>query len=319
MKQVWVIGSSGLLGSAMIRMLKGQGCDLFEPSERIAWRQESMVDRQMAAAVQEFANCAGSGPGWEIYWAAGIGTMGSSDADLALETRMLGLLLRTIESIPDLVGQPGALAFASSAGAIYAGSRGDVIDERMPVAPTTPYARAKLAQEDLLRAFAQTHQKMSVLLARMTTIYGPGQANGKQQGLLAHMARSIVRNHPIQIYVPFDTIRDYLFVDDAAATVVVNLRALNSQSRVKTRIVAAEQPTTIAEIVSVFKKLARRAPRIATSASKLGALYSRRVQFRSVETPKIASPSRTTLLIGIAQLLAAERAAFASGANKRGR
>jgi len=151
----------------------------------------------------------------------------------------------------------------------------------------------------------------------MTTIYGPGQATGKQQGLLAHMARSIVRNRPIQIYVPFDTIRDYIFVDDAAASMVVNLSALDDRLSVRTKIVAAEQPTTIAEIVSVFKKLARRAPRIVTSASTLGALYSRRIQFRSVVTSKVVSPRRTSLLIGIAQLLAAERAAFACATYKR--
>jgi UDP-glucose 4-epimerase len=98
---------------------------------------------------------------------------------------------------------------------------------------------------------------------------------------------------------------------------VAYLGAFDGQSRVQTRIVAAELPTTIAEIVSVFKRLARRAPRIVTSANKLGALYSRRVQFRSIVSPKVVARPKTTLLIGIAQLLAAERAAYAGGAQRR--
>jgi UDP-glucose 4-epimerase len=314
----WVIGSHGLLGSAIVRTLRRHGTPVFSPAERMAWGQEAELDRQLAASVLAFADCARSAHNWEVYWAAGVGTMGSSESDLSLETRVLDALLRLIQANPVLGARPGSLAFSSSAGAIYAGSRVDVIDETVPVAPTTPYARAKLAQEDLVRTFAHDSGQVRALLARMTTIYGPGQAMGKQQGLLAHIARCIVRNRPIQIYVPFDTIRDYIFVSDAAEAMVANLRAIDDRSRILTKIIAAEQPTTIAEIVSVFKKLARRAPRIVTSASKLGSLYSRRVQFRSVAAPEVGLPCRTTLLIGIAQVLAAERAADGRGLRASG-
>lgn len=44
----------------------------------------------------------------------------------------------------------------------------------------------------------------AALIARISMFYGPGQAKDKQQGLLAHIARCILRNQPIQIYVPYD-------------------------------------------------------------------------------------------------------------------
>jgi UDP-glucose 4-epimerase len=314
----WVIGSHGLLGSAIVRALQLHGTTIFSPVQRMAWALEAELDRQLAASVLAFADCVHSADSWEVYWAAGVGTMGSSESDLSVETRVLEALLRLVKANPVLKARPGSFAFSSSAGAIYAGSRVDVIDETVLVAPTTPYARAKLAQEDLVRTFAFDSGRARVLLARISTIYGPGQATGKQQGLLAHIARCIVRNRPIQIYVPFDTIRDYICVTDAAASMVANLRAIDERSGVLIKIIAAEQPTTIAEIVSIFKKLARRAPRVVTSASKLGSLYSRRVQFHSVEGLDVRLPCRTTLMIGISQVLSAERAAYGRGLRPSG-
>ena len=149
------------------------------------------------------------------------------------------------------------------------------------------------------------------MLSRISTLYGPGQAKGKQQGLLVQFARRILRNQPIQIYVPFDTIRDYIFVDDAAAIIVASLRAIGEKPGVFTKIIASEQPTTIAEIFSIYKRIARRTPRIVTSASKLSIIYTRRIQFHSIAVPINEQLSRTSLLVGIAQVMAAERSAFA--------
>jgi len=43
---------------------------------------------------------------WEIYWAAGVGTMGSSNGDLEVETRFLTLLLHLVESESRLMMAP---------------------------------------------------------------------------------------------------------------------------------------------------------------------------------------------------------------------
>ena len=208
---------------------------------------------------------------------------------------------------------PGAIAFASSAGAIYAGSSDEVVTENTPPTPTTAYAREKLRQEGLIHSFAGANSRISVLIARISTLYGPGQAAGRRQGLLAHIARSTLRNRPIQIYVPYDTIRDYIAADDAAVAMLAALRATSAKPRLVTKIIASERPTTIAEIISIFMRIARRAPRIVTSASRLSDLYSRRVQFRSIVLPECAKTPTRSLIVGISQLLAAERAAFVRG------
>jgi len=306
----WVLGSGGLLGGALCRALRRDGIELFLPTERFSWVDGHALDGQIAAAVQAFASRLNANEAWQIYWAAGVGSMGSAQDALAAETHALKQLLQRLEAEPSLMSAPGAIAFASSAGAIYAGARDAVITERTPPTPTTAYAREKLLQEDLIRAFVLTNQRTAALLARISTIYGPGQATGKQQGLLTHIARRILRNQPIQIYVPYDTIRDYIAVDDAATAIISAQTCISRNSGAVVKIVASESPTTIAEIVSIFKRLARRAPRIVTSASKLSTLYSRRVQFRSVALPECAKVPGKSLVVGIAQLIESERQAF---------
>lgn len=317
MTVAWVVGSGGLLGAALCRALRREGTELFFPEERFSWADGPALDAQFANAVQVFASRVKVADSWQIYWAAGVGTFGSTQDAMSSETHALTQLLRLLGCEPRLLSAAGAIALASSAGAIYAGAKDAVITEHTSPAPTTAYAREKLLQEDLIRAFTLANNRHAALLARISTIYGPGQAAGKQQGLLTHIARRILRNQPIQIYVPYDTIRDYIAVDDAATVIVSALFITSKNPCAVIKIIASERPTTIAEIVSVFRRIARRAPRIVTSASKLSALYSRRVQFRSVALPECANAPSKSLLVGIAQLMTDERAAFAKSSGAK--
>ncbi len=309
----WVIGSGGLLGAALCRALRRNGEELFLPDERFCWGDEEALAAQVSATVGKFALRVQAADQWQIYWAAGVGTMSSSAEALGPEARALTHVLQTLESHPRLMSRPGAIAFASSAGAIYAESSDELITEHSKPTPTTAYARAKLLQEDLLSSFVKRNRSTTALIARISTLYGSGQATEKKQGLLTHMARCILRNQPIQIYVPFDTIRDYIASDDAAAAMLSALAGIAESQQAVIRIVASERPTTIAEIVSIFKRIARRGPRIVTSANRLSGLYTRRVQFRSMAVQPNANLPAVSLAVGIAQLMLQERVNLARG------
>lgn len=310
MKFAWVVGGGGLLGQALVRFLRKNGAEVFVPPERLRWGDSSIVETQLRTFIESFACCISASDEWEIYWAAGVGTMNSKPDSLAVETEALGNFLRLLSGQSRLFRVGGSLGFASSAGAIYAAALDELITENSMAAPTTPYAYAKLEQEELIRTFTLSNRSVRTLIARISTLYGAGQSPEKQQGLLTHIARSILTQKAIQIYVPFDTIRDYINADDAASAFVHAVRASAVEGGVVIKIIASEKPTTIAEIISVFKRVSRRKPRVVTSASKLGAVYSRRVQYRSlVLRPEIAGPS-TSLLVGIALLFNAERENF---------
>lgn len=299
----WVIGRGGLLGSALERALQHSGVALHVPDERFAWQEPDRLPDQMRRAVTRFAAAASTAGVWEIHWAAGVGTMGSTDESLRVETRALDALLAALDDA-DLRSGGGRVSFASSAGAIYAGSSDPVIDEFTTERPTTPYAHAKLANERRVHDWAKGSGS-ALLIARISTLYGVGQASDKQQGLLTHIARCVIRNQPIRIFVPLDTIRDYVAADEAATSVLEALEQVGP-GRTTIKIVASEQPATISEILSLFRRIARRSPRIVTSGSPLSNSYVRRVQFRSV-VPPLRSRPPMNLLIGISQVLTAER------------
>jgi len=200
---------------------------------------------------------------------------------------------------------------ASSAGAIYAGSRDALISENSQTAPTTHYAQAKLQQEQLVSDCARHHPGMAVLAARYSTLYGQRQAAGKPQGLLTHISRQVLRGLPVRIYVPLDTIRDYLEVNDAARATVAALEQILPGAAL-TKIIAAERPTTISEIMAVFRRVSPRPPKIVTSTTRASAFYARRIQFRSSLRPDLRSCYRTSLLVGIAGLFEAERKRYAA-------
>lgn len=308
MRFAWVLGSRGLLGSAFSRALLSEGTTLFTPSESFDWKNSSRLAGQLKEAIVEFSTAAACASRWEVYWAAGVGTMSSSEESLLPETQALQKMLSGIAADLQLMSVDGTIVFASSAGAVYGSCEDEIITEASIPTPTNAYARAKLAQEDMLRNFCALHPRVGVLLARISTLYGAGQSFGKPQGLLTHMARSIVSNKPIGIYVPIDTIRDYISADEAAIEIVEVAREnLEIRPDVLTKIIASERPTTIAEIISIFKRVAKKAPRITTSASKASNLYARRVQFRSVVPGKSTRAKARSLVVGIAQLVERER------------
>jgi UDP-glucose 4-epimerase len=314
MKLAWVVGAGGLLGAALCQALARDGARLFKPALPFCWHDQEALAGQLQAAAQQFAARLDGAPCWEIYWAAGVGGMGSSAQAVAPETAAFAALLDALAANPALMAAPGALALASSAGAIYAGCADDVVTETSAPAPTSAYAREKLAQEALLRNWVALRPGKLALLARISTLYGQGSNPAKPTGLLSHIARSILRNQPVQIFVPYDTIRDYIAADDAAAAMLAALRQAGQQApAVHMKIIASQQPTTIAEIISVFKRIARRAPRVVTSVSRLSALYPRRAQFRSIVLVPPARPVHKSLAVGIAELMAAERAAYVRG------
>ena len=306
MTVAWVLGSAGLLGAALCRDLLSKGTELFAPEQRFSWNCPLKLHVEMDAAVRAFALRVRSADRWEIHWAAGIGTMSSSVDSIEPETRALSLLLKFLESDRALLARSGAILFASSAGAIYAGSSDDIITEASLPAPTTAYANEKIRQEDLVREFVLANSSLTAVIARITTLYGPGQAAGKRQGLLGHMARSILKNRPIQIYVPYDTIRDYIDADDAAAIMVSSLRTTSHKSRVLIKIVASECPVTIAEIIGIFKRIARRNPKVIRVANRMSDLYSRRIKFRSMVFLEGERTFPKRLPVGISRLMMAE-------------
>jgi UDP-glucose 4-epimerase len=312
-RSAWILGAGGLLGSSLARVLREDGTDLFEPKARLCWGDPAVFAERIRPLVQQFATRAERSARWMLLWAAGQGTMGSSSERMVRETHLLRSLLDALAKVPALRTRPGSLFFASTAGAVYAGSEDDTVTERSTPAPRAPYGVEKLAQEHLVADWQRTMGETSVLIGRISTLYGCGQGQSKSQGLISHIARCVIRDRPIHVFVPLDTIRDYLHVTDAARDIACHLKELERHYDVTTKIVAEEASTTIAQIIGRFEQVTHRKPLIVTSATRLGEQYLRRICFRSVVPPLAKAIHRTSLLVGISEVMAHERLSFARG------
>jgi UDP-glucose 4-epimerase len=281
---VWVIGAGGMLGSAVCREL---GVDAWTPRRSLTWRDEALLAAELQEAVSAFVAelALRRASFWAIAWCAGAGVVGTSATALEAETRTFQLFLRLLAAEPTLTAMRGHVLLASSAGGVYGGSLRCPITEDTPPEPISAYGRTKLAQEQTLVAWATRLGSVATLAARLSNIYGPAQRLDKPQGLISHMSRCLIHNAPVHVYVSLDTIRDYLFSEDAGRRLAVGLRRLVRESSIEarhvTKVYGSEREISIAGLLGIFRQFARRSLRVVSGLSSVGALQPRRLQFRS--------------------------------------
>ncbi|HEY1533874.1 MAG TPA: NAD-dependent epimerase/dehydratase family protein [Polyangiaceae bacterium] len=287
---VWVVGAGGLLGS---RVLLELGADGFRAMPPFTWRDRERLHGELRAGLTAFVLRLAQTPGrpWAIAWCAGAGVVATSPADLETETANFGFFLQLLASEPALRRAPGYVLLASSAGGVYGASFACPISESTPVAPGSPYGRAKLAQEELLLSWARSQPgSVSSLVARISNLYGPGQRLSKPQGLISHMSRCLIYGAPVHVYVSLDTIRDYLFAEDAGRRLALGLRQLVREAPREglhvTKLYASEREVSIAGLLGVFRQIARRKLRVVSGLHAAAALQPRRLQFRSQVWPR---------------------------------
>ena len=230
----WVIGSHGLLGSAVKDELLKLG-DPWQPSSRIIWAEnndsESIIRMQASinAAVEEFAGEYAEQT-WNIFWCAGIGVVNSPTEVLELEIMAVKILLLSLEKFGLTSNSLGKIFFASSAGGVYAGSINPPFTEATRAVPISNYGRQKIEIEQLLMNFGEK-QKTKIVLGRISNLYGVKQNRRKQQGLITTLVQSSLTNTIINLYVPLNTIRNYIFAPDAAHQIVSEVMETNEPSR----------------------------------------------------------------------------------------
>jgi UDP-glucose 4-epimerase len=294
----WVIGSGGLLGSAVTRALRRAGRDTIHPSP-IRWDQGE-VGADLAAGLAALAT--GSAP-WTAYWCAGAATTAADAATFERESVVFSGFVDSLAALPSEALARGVVFFASSAGGIYAGSSGAPFTEATSPAPLGLYGEAKLRHEELLGRLAGSTD-IRVAVGRIANLYGPGQSMTKQQGLVSRLCISSLTNTPLSIFVPIDTMRDYLYVDDGAELAIgLAARMFDHAPGVVTKILASGRSTTIGSLIGELGKVASRRPPVIWGQSAQASLQGRDLRLRSTVLPDLDSGAKTNLADGIARTL----------------
>jgi UDP-glucose 4-epimerase len=283
----------------------------------------AILAEQLETAAKVFAEAQTKFDAWAVVWAAGAGVIGTDEATLQAETRAFALLLQLLDKhlAQGNASLPGFVFLSSSAGGVYGNCADQPISESSPCGPISAYGRNKLAQEDVLQAWARSHPLATCLIGRISNLYGPGQDLTKPQGLISQISRCIVWQRPIHIYVPLDTIRDYLYSDDCAEQVLSCLAAWTADrlpepalGGAQIKVFSAERTTTVAQIVGAFRRINfSRYPRVICAPTALASQQPKRLEFRSTAGPDLGRMYRTPLLIGISNVHQYHLARFRQG------
>jgi UDP-glucose 4-epimerase len=301
----WIIGGGGALGSGIRRQFAVEFPEttLRAPlSTPIPWNDPPRRDARLAEELRSWSvQVRASGAPWICLWCAGSGVVSTSLSALEAETAAFGSFLEALgrELADAAPGQRGLFLLASSAGGTYAGSPGSIFTEDVPCRPLSPYGHAKLQQEEMLRSWLRERPAMSGLVARYSNLYGPGQKLDKPQGFISQLARSILWRRALSVYVPMDTIRDYLFISDAASVTLCCLKRLMQEGpgTLVTKILASGRSASLAEIIGILGKIAPHHPRIIVG--RTGSRQPSKLKFRSTVYPEIQASSPTPLPAGI--------------------
>ncbi|MBW9209521.1 NAD(P)-dependent oxidoreductase [Mumia sp. zg.B21] len=293
-----VVGAGGMLGRHVLRRLT-TGAGEVIPA-RVPWNDPLLAAEALQAHLDHLIAAAGSGP-WRVCWVAGAGVVGTTPDVLAVEIGCFASFVDRLSALRAPVAARGAMVLASSAGGVYAGSTGAPFTEDTVPHPLAAYGHHKLHMEqivvDLTRASG-----MTAMLARISNLYGPGQDLKKPQGLVSQIARASLTRQPISIYVPIDTMRDYLYVDDGAAMIAEALILLTSEELrggCHLKILAAGRTTTVGALIRVIERIFKRRPPVIFAQSPNSRLQVRDLRLRSVRMVALDGLAGTALPAGV--------------------
>src|SRR5262249_52891627 len=95
-----------------------------------------------------------------------------------------------------------------------------LFSETTPYAPNSPYAASKAAADHLVRAYHETY-RLPALITNCSNNYGPFQYPEK---LIPLVTLNAIEGRPLPIYGDGGNVRDWLYVEDHCAGILLALR-----------------------------------------------------------------------------------------------
>jgi UDP-glucose 4-epimerase len=256
---VWILGRGGFLGSALADHYTAQGDSIY-PATPINWNNSQS---RITDYIHNFDGYI-QNP-WEgnrrIIWAAGSSGVGTTASSIDLEIESFQDFISTFEnyrSEPHLT-----FYLCSSAGGVYARSQNPPFCSTTAPNPQSRYGELKLAMEKM--AVDQIASHLPTTIGRISNLYGPWR--GSRQGLINRLCRAAVERSPLNLFVPMETIRDYLYASDAAQLIAQSEPPENGGWKLE--VVGSGVGTTIAQVISTIGSVAHRKVPISIGADSI--------------------------------------------------
>jgi UDP-glucose 4-epimerase len=292
-----VIGRHGLLGHSLeLELAKTHS--IWTPETRTNWQDQSSAIASLRQNCERFFKSTNDAD-WSIAWCAGRSIVGSSISEIDRESGLIETLFDAIK-VCKPIGVVGKVFFASSAGGVYAGAPNEVIDEDSQPKPIATYGFGKLAHEEIFKKNSKQLQ-VNCLIGRITNLYGPGQDMTKSQGLISQLCRSNLTKEPLNIFVPLQTARNYLYVDDAAAMIA---EFMQHDDELCIKIFASPQSTTVATLIRTSYEVFKRRPLISLGVNERTLMQPMGLHFNSKIKTEIDQRQFNSLSSGLAKTIA---------------
>ena len=224
-----VTGGAGFIGSHLVDALVAQGTEVLAVDDLSRGRRDQVNAAaeftRMDVADPRLVDLIGAHrPDVVFHLAAQIDVRRSvADPMADAQTNVVGTVNLLQGSAHHGVSR---IVFASSGGAIYGDT--DVIPtpESHEQRPESPYGTAKLCGE----AYGNLYQRMrglEFIALRYANVYGPRQDPHGEAGVVAIVAKRLLRDEPATINGDGLQTRDYVYVDDV---VRANLAAVSAKT-----------------------------------------------------------------------------------------
>lgn len=238
--RVAMTGGRGFIGSRVASMLERCGA-------RISHFEGDLLHADLSGWVQ--------GADWVIHLAArqgGILFQGTSTRVRVFHEN-IAMTRRVLEAVE---GSDVARVFLASSGVVYGPQVARRLVESSPTVspctgPVTPYAWSKLTTE-VLGLWAQEEFEFDVVVGRFANVYGPrGHFGGPTETVVHALVRKAVGTRPpgeMVVWGDGRAVRNYAYVDDAAAGVLVALGCGTAGQRYN---IGTDEAVSMAELAAV--------------------------------------------------------------------
>ncbi len=296
MEQALVFGESGLIGRCVVETLERTGSKVFA-RKKIDWPNRVLAEQQIEKTVKDFFKHS-AGSDWSIFWLAGKGGFGVPAEQYEFDAYIFEKFVNCVSTFRH--GR-GIIVIASSAGAVYGSSKAGVIDENSLLNPDSEYGRNKSRQEVIGQEFAK-NTNCKVLIARISTVYGPGADHVNGFGLINSICRADVFHNVVDLFVPLETSRNYIYSKDAGELIVYHSSMIfGSNDLVSIRNIVSPWSTSIAEVLHESSRVFKRRIRYLSRIDERKSTYGERFDIKSLNAPQVEAYSYTSLASGIKQ------------------
>ncbi|MCY4239751.1 MAG: GDP-L-fucose synthase [Rhodospirillaceae bacterium] len=250
-KRIWVAGHRGMVGSALVRRLTIENCEILSADRRQLDLREQQPVRDWIGDMQ---------PDVVILAAARVGGIAANDTH---PVDFLSDNLQIQTNVIDAAAQSGIkrLLFLGSS-CIYPRLAGQpIVEDALLTGPLEPtnqwYAIAKIAGIKLCQAWRRQAGK-SFVSAMPTNLYGPGdlfdeQASHVIPALIQRLHVAKETKIPVTIWGSGNPRREFLHVDDLADALVFLLKHYDADEHINVGvgkdIAIAELARLIGEII----------------------------------------------------------------------